>query len=89
MFKHKKFTLKFRKTYQFVNWGVWKEITDASLMNVLLELQLKYDFDIVSTRFKDCFSNSYIKIECNKEDKRKIFSEYCLKLNGYIDNISF
>ena len=89
MFKRRKYKLKFRKAYQFVDFGVWKEVTDASLMNVLLALQQKYDFDIVSTKFKDCFGNSYITIKCNKEDKRKIFSEYCLKLNGQIDHISF
>lgn len=89
MFKRRKFTLKFNKTYQYVDWGAWKEITDASLMNVLLELQVKYDFDIVSTKFKDCFHDSYIEIKCNKEDKHKIFAEYCLKLSGKIENISF
>lgn len=89
MFRRRKFKLKFRKSYQFVDFGVWKEVTDASLMNVLLALQQKYDFDIVSTKFKDFFDNSYIIIKCNKEDKRKVFSEYCLKLNGQIDHISF
>lgn len=89
MFKRKKYKLKFKKAYQHVDWGVWEEVTDASLMNVLLVLQQKYDFDIVSTKFKDCFGNSRITIKCNKEDKNKIFSEYCLKLNGKIDHISF
>ena len=89
MFGYKKYTMKFSKSYQFVNWGVHKEITDASLMSHLLQLQRKYKFEIVSTKFKNCFSNSYIKIKCNKEDKNKIFTDYCLSLNGYIEDISF
>lgn len=89
MFKRRKYKLKFKKTYQYVDWGVWEEVTDASLMNVLLVLQQKYDFDIVSTKFKDCFATSHITIKCNKEDKCKIFSAYCLKFHGQIDHISF
>lgn len=89
MFKRRKFKLKFRKSYQFINFGVGQEVTDAWLMNTLLVLQQKYDFDIVSTKFEDSFGNSYITIKCDKEDKRKIFSEYCFKLSGQIDHISF
>lgn len=91
MFRRKKYKMKFRKSYQFVNWGVWKEITDASLMSRLLQLQRKYNFEIVATKFKDSLSNSYsyIKIKCNKEDKNKIFTDYCLSLNGCIEDISF
>lgn len=89
MFKRRKFTLKFRKTYQFVDIGTWKEVTHGFLISTLVDLQKKYDFDIISTNLKDCFSNSYITIKCNKEDKCKIFSEYCSILSGEIENISF
>ena len=89
MFKNKRCKLKFRKTYQYVDWGSWKEVKDAYLISVLLELQSKYGFEIISTKFQDCFNDSYIKIKCNKEDKNKIFGEYCLRLNGQIEDISF
>ena len=89
MFKRRKFTLKFRKKYQFVDIGIWNEISDSSLLVLLFKLKEKYDFDIVSTNFKDSFNISSIVIKCNKEYKNKIFSEYCLALGGEIDNISF
>lgn len=89
MFKRRKFKLKFKKTCQFVGWGAWKEVADASLMRALLKLQEKYDFDIVSTKFKNCFNDSYITVKCNKEDKHKIFLAYCLMLDGQIEEVSF
>lgn len=89
MFKTKKYTLKFSKSYKYIDDYNWSEVTDASLMTVLLKLQLKYNFEIVSVEFNNSLSDSYIKIKCNKKDKDKIFSEYCLTLSGYITNISF
>ena len=58
-------------------------------MSRLLQLQRKYNFEIISTSFKDFCDTSYIVIKCNKEDKNKIFTDYCLSLNGYIEEISF
>lgn len=84
-----KYTLKFRKQYQARGIGTWEEITDASLMNVLLKLQEKYNFEIISFKFKDCFSRSYIKIKCDKYDKSTIFFEFCLKLDGQITDIKY
>ena len=84
-----KYTLKFRKQYQVRGIGIWEEITDASLMNTLLKLREKYSFEIVSFKFKDCFSRSYIKIKCNKDDRCKIFCEFCLKLKGQITDIEY
>ena len=84
-----KYTLKFRKQYQARGIGIWEEITDASLMSVLLKLQEKYNFEIVSFKFKDCFRGSYIKIKCNKDDKCKIFCEFCLILDRQITDIEY
>lgn len=89
MFKTKKYTLKFSKSYKYIDDYNWSEVTDGSLMAVLLKLQSKYNFEIVSVKFNNSLSDSYIKIKCNKEDKNKIFNEYCLTLNKYITNISF
>ena len=89
MFKRKKFTMTFKKSYQSLGYGRWKEVTDGCLMSLLLNLQDKYDFEIISTNFKDCFSNSRITIKCDKSDKQKIFMEYTAKLNGEITKVSF
>ena len=84
-----KYKLKFRKQYLPLGIGVWEEITDSSLMTVLLHLQEKYNFEIVSFKFKDCFHRSHIKIKCNKDDRCKIFSEFCLILNRQITEIEY
>ena len=84
-----KYTLKFRKQYKHIDIGVWTEITDASLIKVLLELQEQYDFEIVSFKFKNCFSRSYIKIKCDKYDKNTIFFDFCLELDRQITDIEY
>ena len=89
MFKRRKFKMTFMKTYQALGFGSWKEVTDGYLMFVLLKLQEKYDFEIISTSFMDCFRNSNIVIRCNKCDKQKIFMEYAMKLSGEIREVSF
>lgn len=89
MFKYKKCILKFQKSCQPVDYMNYRMVTDSCLMSVLLELQEKYGFEIISTDFKDVFEDSNIKIKCKKEDKHKIFGEYCVKLGKQICNISF
>ena len=89
IFKRRKYTMKFKKKYHYVDWGAWSEVTDYYLLSVLLELQEEYDFEIVSTKFKNCFNFSRIKIKCNKEDKLKIFMTYYLRLGNDIEKFSF
>lgn len=89
MFNRKKYKLKFRKSYQYVSWGTLKEVTDSALLNVLAKLQEKYNFEIISTKFKDCFDDSFVKIKCDKKDKNKIFGEFCNELNRKIERVSF
>ena len=89
MFKKRKFTITFKKSYHSLDFGRWEEVTDGYLMSVLLKLQEKYDFEVVSTSFKDCFSNSRITIKCDKRDKQKIFMEYTTILGDNITKVSF
>lgn len=89
LFKYGKYTMKFKKTYKYVDHDSWKEVTDGYLMSELLDLQEKYGFEIVSTSFKNCFDYSYIQIKCNKDEKTKIFGEYCSRLSGHIGYVSF
>ena len=89
MFKIKKYTLRFKKYYKYVSQGVWYEVTDNYLMSVLLELQSKYNFEIISTNFHNCFGYSHIKIKCNKKDYPCIWQDYCERVDEYITDISF
>lgn len=91
MFKYKKYILKFEKQcFPLNSYSMnYQQVTDSCLMSVLLTLQKKYDFKIISVDFKDCFRNSNIKIKCKKEDKYNIFGEYCEILGKNICNISF
>jgi len=92
MFKTKKYKLTFDKKLHYVGpgigQGIYKEVEDHILLSKLLELQKKYDFKIINTKFHTT-SNNEIIIRCKKEDKIKIFSEYCLELGKYIQNFKF
>ena len=80
--------MKFQKTYQYVNAYEYKEVTDACLLKTLIKLQEKYDFEIISYNFQDCFDDSYIIIKCDKKDKQNIFMSYYIMLHGKIEQIS-
>lgn len=86
--KRRRYTLRFMKSYQWVDWGSWKEVSDTFVLYVLSELQDKYDFEIVSVKLKDCFSWSKIVIRCAREDKSKIFFDFSTRLSGHIEKIS-
>lgn len=90
LFKYRKYTLKFkkRKFDDYHRYYDYKVITDHSLLMPIIRLQQDYDFEIVSTKF-NVIGHNYIKIKCKKEDKRKIFTAYCLELADYIENISY
>lgn len=91
MKRQKKYKIRFRKKYNYVTWGYWREVSDSYLLDILFKLQEKYNFEIISIRLKkhtDGFS--CIKIKCNKKDKQKIFTEYCIYLgNNIIELVSF
>lgn len=85
-----RYKMKFKKACLFGhNVYEHREVTDSCLLSALLELQHKYSFNIISTKFNRSDSTSYIKIECDKSDKGKIFTEYCLKLDDSIECVSF
>ena len=91
MFKYKKYTMQFEKQcFPLNSYSLnYKEVADNSLVSTLVGLQKKYEFKIISMNFQECFRKSTIKIKCKKEDKCKIFSEYCKLLGNNICNISF
>ena len=87
IFKRKKYTIRFKKTYQWVDSESWEEVTDSYILYILSELQKKYNFEIITAKFKKAFDESEIVIKCNKEDKNKIFMDFCMKLSGQIEKI--
>lgn len=88
MFDCRKYTMKFKKNYMDAALYGFDEVPDSYLTSALLELQEKYDFEIVSMKFNNCFNFSCIKIKCHKKDKQKIFMEYCMSLKDLICNVS-
>ena len=87
IFKRKKYTIRFKKSYQWVDFRSWKEVTDSHILYILSELQEKYNFEIIAAKLKNTFDESEIVIKCNKEDKNKIFMDFCMKLSGQIEKI--
>ena len=87
IFKRKRYTIRFKKSYQWADSESWEEVTDSHILYILSELQEKYNFEIITTKLKDTFGESQIVIKCNKEDKYKIFMNFCMKLSGQIEEI--
>ncbi len=86
----KKYTLRFTKSWlQGDSIFYSRAISNDYILGHLVKLQDKYDFDILSVSLKDIDKVSKIKIRCTKEDKSKIFVEFCIKLDKYICNFSF
>lgn len=81
--------IKFEKQANFLDGFNYTEIKDSYILNTLSDMQDKYGFKILKTNLKDCFYNSFIKLKCDKNDKFKIYSEFCNLLDGYIKNIDF
>ena len=88
-FEYRIYIIRFNKHGRCIDWGVVTEITDSSLIDVLSYLQEKYDFKIIKTKFRKYYDTSYIIIKCKKDDRYKIFAEFCSILNGKIDSVSF
>lgn len=85
--KKRKFKITFSKVYQYVYWGVWKEVSDAYILFVLNKLKGKYDFEIVSFNIKNCFHKSKVTIRCEKKYRNDIFIEFCNVLSSQIENV--
>lgn len=90
MLKRKKnYTIKFRKAMTDYKAGTWKEITDSALLSALETCKVKYDFDIVSTKFQDSFKHCAITIKCSKGEHYFIFLHFVQMLGNRIEDISF
>ena len=87
LFKKGRYKICFKKTYNFIDFGIGSEITDASIFQVLNSLQSKFGFKIVSVGLKSHSGKSKVVIRCDKSDKYKIFAEFVQKLSGYIEQI--
>ena len=86
--KHK-YKIKFKKSYIEKDYWTWYETSDSALLSIFLKLSKKYDFSIVKTKFNDCFEDSIIKIKCKKEDKNKIFSDFCIAAGKYVSEVKY
>ena len=87
IFKRKRYTIRFKKSYQWVDSESWEEVTDSHILYILSELQERYNFEIITAKLKNTSDESEIVIKCNKEDKNKIFMDFCMKLSGQIEKI--
>lgn len=88
MFKRRKYSISFFKAAQNMDWGGYEEVTDGFILRVLSDMQENYEFEIVSIKIRDIFSESKIIIRCNKDDKTKIFMDFCIKLSRDINKVT-
>ncbi len=88
IFNRRKYTIKFEKAYQSAGWGSWYEVKDDYILQVLLDLQEKYNFEIISVQLREVFRQSKVIIKCKKKDKNKICMDFSIKLTNKIKKIA-
>lgn len=81
LFIKKKYIIKFKKSS--------KELSDSTIMHILLYLQDKVNFKIVSCTLKDNKDISKIVIICNKSDIHNILKEFTDFFDGKIEIFTF
>lgn len=81
--------IKFKKKYQSVDWGSWKEVTDSYIISVLFALQKKYNFKILSCKLNGCFDWSKIVLWVKSKDYQNIMDDFNMCLSSQIENIRF
>ena len=86
--KHE-YTLEFEKLYHPSTFISGKSVQSGWLLRLMYELKYKYDFDIIKANICEPYNISEIKIKCYKEDKGKIFTEFCISAQNEIENINF
>ena len=90
--KPKQYSLIFSKSRKYTDSShiSYDLITDNFLLKKLIDLQKTYKFQIVSVHFNDSLCKGCcITIKCFKEDKEKIFYEFCESFDEYIEGIQF
>jgi hypothetical protein len=92
---YKDYSLMFRKTTLAKtkdmnhNDNKYTNIDNKYIIQVLQNIQKKYHFDIVSLKLETFGVYSEIIIRCAKEDKNKIFIEFCNTLGDNIEAIRY
>ena len=90
MFKRRKYILQFKTTLFYTTQeDIKAESINEFLIRALHMLQDKYSFEIISLNIRFHTHNSYITIKCNKKDKLKIFTDYCILAGNNISEFSF
>lgn len=88
-FNREEYAIHFQKSMNYIGNRRYQETNDAYILYILLELQKEYDFEIISTNLKGAFATSEIVIRCDKNDKSRIFTKFCMKLSSLIENIKY
>lgn len=82
-------TIKFKKQYKPTDWSTWKEVNDNRIISILLALQKKYGFKILSCKLGDSFDYSKIVLWCNRKDYFNICADFSSALDGEITDTKF
>lgn len=90
VFKHKKeYTISFQKKCHTDGDGHLTEVQTSCVVEVIMELQKKYDFDLVSMGIREYCYQSHITYRCYPEDKLRICMDFAKIMGEHIAELAF
>lgn len=84
-FVWKKYKIEFHKRSVRKN-NQWYTMRDTFAMQTLRDLQEKYRFEILQMDLKSYTCT--VTIRCHKNDRLKIFTDFCSEIGEYIENVN-
>lgn len=90
IFKHKKeYTITFQKKAHADGNGGLTEVQTSCVVEVIMELRKKYDFDILRVNLRDYCSTSNFTYRCCPEDKMRICLDFAKIMGEHISELAF
>lgn len=90
VFKHKKeYTISFKKKYRIDENGHYTEVQTSCVVEVIMELQKKFGFDIVEVNVRESSFTSHFTYRCCPEDKMRICLDFAKIMGEHISELAF
>lgn len=89
-FKHKKeYTISFQKKFHTDGNGHYTEVQTSCVVEVIMELQKKYDFELVEVNVRESSFTSHFTYRCYPEDKLRICMDFAKIMGEHIAELAF
>ena len=90
VFKHKKeYTISFQKKCRIDENGHYTEVQTSCVVEVIMELQKKFGFDIVEVNVRESSFTSHFTYRCYPEVRMRICMDFAKIMGEHIAELAF